>query len=264
MLEELQRLVREAGKLLLKGGDAAIHDKQGHFNFVTDRDVEVQAFLKEGLLSLLPGSRFFAEEQENGILDDQPTWIVDPIDGTVNFTRGRAFSAVSVALAERLKPVLAVIYNPYSGELFSARLGQGAQLNGRAIHVSNLPLERALITFGTSPYNPQLSGVSLQAALALLRQAGDLRRTGSAALDLAWLACGRTDFFFELSLSPWDFAAGALLVREAGGLIGTPEGELQFSAHSAIVAGSPACYEQGLGILKRAMNNSLLFSDRPQ
>lgn len=256
MLDKLKQLVLSAGRLFVKEGEAAIHDKEGHFNIVTDRDVEVQEFLREGLLSLLPGSRFFAEEQENGSLTEAPTWIVDPIDGTVNFTRNRAFSAISVALTKDREPVLAVVYNPFSGELFSAEKGCGAQLNGKSIHVSDLPFERGLVTFGTSPYHPELSKASLLAALEMLRTAGDLRRTGSAALDLAWLACGRTDFFFELYLSPWDYAAGALLVREAGGLIGALDGkQLDFGIPSAIVAGSPACFERGLSILKESMQD---------
>jgi len=260
MLNKLEALVRAAGSLITDSSDSAIHDKEGHFNYVTDRDVEVQEFLREGLLQILPGSLFFSEEQENQSLTDTPTWIVDPIDGTVNFTRGRSFSAVSVALTVDRKPRIALVYDPYSREMFTAQAGLGARLNGEPIRVSGKPFDRALITFGTAPYHPQLSKVSLQAALAMLHEAGDLRRTGSAALDLAWTACGRTDFFFEMHLSPWDYAAGALLVTEAGGRIAVPGpggSDIDFGRPCALVASNQPCFEKGLAILNRAIKGEL-------
>ena len=120
MLNRISDAVREAGRILLARRDAAIHQKDGHFNFVTDADVAVQSFLRDALLSLLPGSRFFAEEQENEPLTDAPTFVVDPIDGTLNFMRRRGCSAVSVALLEKKQPVFGVILNPYADELFTA------------------------------------------------------------------------------------------------------------------------------------------------
>lgn len=258
MLQKMEALARQAGDLIVKGGEAAIHTKEGHFNFVTDRDVQVQEMLRKGLLSLLPDASFFAEEQENQALSDSPTWIVDPIDGTVNFTRGRSFSAISIALTIDKTPHVALVYDPYSDEMFTALAGQGAWLNGQPIRVSDIPFERALVTFGTSPYNPELSKVSLKAALSMLNQAGDLRRTGSAALDLAWTACGRTDFFFEMHLSPWDFAAGALLVTEAGGQLALPGTQvIDYSRAGALVAGNALCLKQGLDILNRAIDGEL-------
>ena len=218
MLTQITNLAREAGRMMLKYRDAAIHQKEGHFNFVTDADVAVQAFLKKELLSLLPGSRFFAEEQENAPLTDAPTFVVDPIDGTLNFMRCRNLSAVSIGLLEKKRPVLGVIYNPYADEMFSAEAGKGAQLNGRGIHASQTPFENAMVCFGTSPYDADLVNRSIGAARQFLLQAGDLRRSGSAAIDLCDIACGREDIFFELRLRPWDVAAGSLIVEEAGGV----------------------------------------------
>ena len=218
MLTQITNLAREAGRMMLKYRDAAIHQKEGHFNFVTDADVAVQAFLKKELLSLLPGSRFFAEEQENAPLTDAPTFVVDPIDGTLNFMRCRNLSAVSIGLLEKKRPVLGVIYNPYADEMFSAEAGKGAHLNGRAIHASQTPFENAMVCFGTSPYDADLVNRSIGAARQFLLQAGDLRRSGSAAIDLCDIACGRADIFFELRLRPWDVAAGSLIVEEAGGV----------------------------------------------
>ena len=202
---------------MLHRQNAAIHAKEGHFNFVTDADVAVQDFLRRELLRLLPHARFFAEEQENDPLTDCDTFVVDPIDGTLNFMRRRNASAVSVALLRGKRPVLAAACNPYADELFTAERGRGAFLNGQPIHVSQTPFETALVSFGTSPYDADLAGRTLRAAQAFLLCAGDLRRTGSAVIDLCDVACGRSDVFFELCLRPWDVAAGALLVEEAGG-----------------------------------------------
>ncbi|MBR5108706.1 MAG: inositol monophosphatase [Clostridia bacterium] len=217
MLTRILELAREAGRIMLKYRAAAAHQKEGHFNFVTDADVAVQAFLKKELLSLLPSSRFFAEEQDNEPLGDAPTFVVDPIDGTLNFMRGRNMSAVSIGLLEHRQPVLGVICNPYADEVFSAEAGKGAWLNGRKITVSSTPFDKTMVCFGTSPYDADLVSRSMDAARQFLLRAGDLRRSGSAAIDLCDVACGRADIFFELRLRPWDVAAGSLIVREAGG-----------------------------------------------
>ena len=218
MLSQIVSAAREAGRMMLKYRDAAIHQKEGHFNYVTDTDVAVQQFLQRELLSLLPGSRFFAEEQENDPLTDAPTFVVDPIDGTLNFMRHRNASAVSIGLLEHKKPVLGVVYNPYADEMFTAEKGKGAFLNGRGITVSQTPFDQAMVSIGTSPYDAGLARRTMSAATQFLLRGGDLRRSGSAAIDLCDVACGRSDVFFELCLRPWDVAAGSLLVKEAGGV----------------------------------------------
>ena len=218
MLERIVSAAREAGRMMLKYRNAAIHRKEGHFNDVTDTDVKVQQFLQKELLSLLPGSRFFAEEQENDPLTDAPTFVVDPIDGTLNFMRHRNASAVSIGLLEKKQPVMGVIYNPYADELFSAEAGKGAFLNGRRVYASQTPFDQAMVSIGTSPYDAGLAKRTMSAATQFLLRGGDLRRSGSAAIDLCDVACGRSDIFFELRLRPWDVAAGSLLVTEAGGV----------------------------------------------
>ena len=132
--------------------------------------------------------------------------------------RCRNLSAVSIGLLEKKRPVLGVIYNPYADEMFSAEAGKGARLNGRAVHASKTPFENAMVCFGTSPYDADLVNRSIGAARQFLLRAGDLRRSGSAAIDLCDIACGRADVFFELRLRPWDVAAGSLIVGEAGGV----------------------------------------------
>ncbi len=201
MLNALETVAREAGRMMLDRQEAAIHRKEGHYNFVTERDLQIQEFLRERLASLLPGSRFFSEEQDNEGLTNEPTWMVDPIDGTINFMRDRGFSCVSVALLKDREPCLGMVYDPYRGEVFSAQLGQGALLNGQPTQVSQEPFHRGLLTMGTSPYAPRLADISMKAAHLMLKQGGDLRRSGSAALDLCWVACGRTELYYELALS---------------------------------------------------------------
>ncbi|NLD34237.1 MAG: inositol monophosphatase [Clostridiales bacterium] len=258
MREALEAVVREAGQMMLSRQEAAVHRKEGHFNFVTERDLQIQEFLRGRLAALLPGSCFFSEEQDNQGLTDAPTWIVDPIDGTINYMRGRRCSAVSVALLHGRRPTLAAVYDPFADEMFTARAGEGCQLNGQPVHVADTPYERALITVGTTPYEPELMRLGMQAAYAVLRQAGDIRRSGSAALDLAWVACGRTDAFFEMRLSPWDFAGGALLVEEAGGKLCDPQHEeIDYGKPSRMLAANPACYQPVLDILRQAQQGRL-------
>ncbi len=254
MLNQIVSLAREAGRMMLQYRDAAVHQKEGHFNYVTDTDVAVQRFLQKELLSLLPGSRFIGEEQENEPLTCAPTFVVDPIDGTMNFARHRNASAVSIALLKDKQPVTGVVYNPYADEMFTAEAGKGACLNGRGISVSKTPFDRALVSFGTSPYDADLLRRTVAAAGQFLMRAGDLRRSGSAAIDLCDVACGRTDALFELRLRPWDVAAGALLVTEAGGVFRSLGYDAPyFEGTCGIMASNPLCDGPAMEILREVL-----------
>lgn len=258
MLSKLEAVVLKAGEMMLQDGDAAVHRKEGHFNYVTDMDLKIQEYLRDALSKLVPGSQFFSEEQENRLLADAPTWIVDPIDGTINYVRGRGCSAVSVALLRDKAPAAAAIYNPFTKEMFTAEKGRGCFLNGVRVTVSDRGFERALVTFGTSPYVPALARQGMRAACQMLLDAGDLRRTGSAALDLAWVACGRCECFFEMELSPWDYAAGALLVQEAGGVFSQPLNEaIDYGRPACVVASNPLCFERARKIVEAAASGDL-------
>lgn len=251
MINEIKKAAEQAGAIITGAQKMEIHDKEGHANYVTNVDVEVQTFLKKKLLGLLPGSVFVGEEQENQKLDDRPTWIVDPIDGTMNFCRGRELSAVSIALLEKKTPVLACIFQPYSKEMFTAQKNGGAFLNGRPIHVSEVEFEHAVVGVGTAPYRADLAEQGMKLALEFLKRTDDLRRCGSAAMDLAWVACGRQDIFFELSLSPWDVAAGALIVEEAGGAFLMPDcGAVQFERPAAVLATNRKCRDKALELFR--------------
>ncbi len=255
MQKALLEVILAAGEKMMGIDRPKAYQKEGHANFVTQADIEVQAFLMEKLLAAMPGAAFFAEEKDNESLTDSPTFVIDPIDGTTNFMRGRKCSAISVALLHSRKPVLAAILNPYEGELFHAEKGKGAFLNGKPISVSHHDFSGALVSIGTSPYDSSLANKTMRAAEIFLLQAGDLRRTGSAAIDLCDIACGRSDIYWELILSPWDFAAGALIVEEAGGRIGCPgKGPLAFDQKTPMLAANPLCFDRAEKMLQSVLN----------
>ena len=248
----VEAIAREAGRIILSFGEFSVEEKEGHGNFVTTVDCAVQDYLAQALSSLLPGSCFIGEEQENDALTDAPTWVIDPVDGTCNLIHNYRQSAVSIALLEDKQPVLAAVYQPYTDELFFAMKGCGATLNGEKISVSAHPFDRALVCFGTSPYHPALAERSMKLALGFLLSTADIRRSGSAALDLASVACGRQDVFFEITLKPWDFAAGALLVTEAGGRFMMPfeDGEIRFDCSRGVLAANPLCADAALQMIQ--------------
>lgn len=242
MIQSLQNIVRKAGDIILNAEAFRVEQKEGHANFVTSVDEEVQRFLIQELQNLLPGSCIIGEEQENEALTAAPTWVIDPLDGTTNFIHNYRFSAISVALLENGEPVIGVVYQPYTQELFCAEKGKGAYLNDQPIHVSSTPITHALVGFGTSPYNVELAEKSMKAALHFLQNAADVRRCGSAALDLAYVAAGRQDIYFELILRPWDYASGSLLVQEAGGCFAMPTLEkADYGQSVAVLAANPQC-----------------------
>ena len=254
MLSQLETIIKNAAEIMLKMQPRGITSKEGHANFVTEADKKTQDYLQGELLKLLPGSVMYGEEKENAPLDDKPTWVVDPIDGTLNYIHGLGHSAIAIALSENRQLKLACVYNPYRQELFTAEKGKGAYLNGQQIFCSDTPYERALTSFGTSPYVPGLVDATFKAVNTLMRETADVRRFGSAILDLAYIACGRGDIFFEYALSPWDYAAGALLITEAGGKItflNLPEDRLDFSSTAAVYTSNPQCFENGLRVVEK-------------
>ena len=186
----------------------------------------MEAFLKQRLLAILPEAIFYGEEETEN-QDPTTGWafIVDPIDGTANFVRGLSQSAVSVGLLKDGVPEYAVVLDPYRKELYTAKRGCGAFCYGEPISVSDRPLAQGIFGMGTAPYNPELHGLTLDLTRKLFARSCDFRRMGAAVLDLCALAHGRLDAFFECILSPWDYAAGSLLVTEAGGSISTLEGQ---------------------------------------
>ena len=216
-----------SGEIVLSAHDvwSQTHEKSSAADLVTEYDLAVERFLKGKLPPLVPGSLFFGEEEkENASPLTGWVFIVDPIDGTTNFVRGLKHSAISVALAHDGAVEYGVVYDPYKDEMFSARRGGGAFLNGQPIRVSRRPIEQGVFGMGTAIYRREYLEPTMRLTEQLFRRSCDFRRLGAAALDLCNVACGRTDLFFEYSLCPWDQAAGSLIVTEAGGFVCTLEG----------------------------------------
>ncbi len=227
LLGKITDVVRECGEIILHAerGKSRIDEKAGHANFVTEYDKRIQQILRKSLLQILPEAVFVGEEEDiHASIAKGYAFIVDPIDGTTNFIKDYHMSVVSVGLTLDGEKYMGVVYNPYSDEMFTAVRGQGACLNDGPIHVSSQPLSNGLVLFGTAPYYEELAKRSFEMAYDYFKKALDVRRSGSAALDLCSVAAGRAELFFELSLSPWDYVAGALILEEAGGKVTTLEG----------------------------------------
>ena len=228
ILNEIIVAAKECGQVMLQAdrNNFGIKDKAGKANFVTAYDCKIQEMLQIKLAQILPEAEFLGEEEDCRInRKAEYIFVVDPIDGTTNFIKDYHMSCVSIGLIRNGKRYLGVVHNPYLDETFSAISGEGAYMNGNAIHVSSDDLENGVVLFGSSPYNTELAKDSFELAYEYFQKCLDIRRSGSAALDLCSIASGRAELYFELILSPWDFAAGALIVEEAGGIVTTVEGD---------------------------------------
>ncbi len=219
--KEIAEIVCGAKELLLDRARAADVTVKGKQDFVTQVDIMVQRYLEEALRRRYPQVQFMGEESKKGEIDrKKPVWIVDPVDGTTNLIYDYQMSAVSVGLVIENEPILGVVYNPYTEELFTAQKGEGAFLNGKRIHVSEAKtVQESLIAFGTTPYHKEYAPAVFDLARRFFEQAKDVRRCGAASLDLCYVACGRNDAYFEGNLKPWDYAAGAVILQEAGGAL---------------------------------------------
>ena len=253
MLNQMLSIAQEAGQILLSARDVSgkTHEKTSPGDLVTDYDLAVERFLREKLLELLPEAAFFGEEAAGPAHPEEGwTFIVDPIDGTTNFVHGLGQSAVSIALARDAVVEYAAVCNPYKGELFCARRGGGAFCNGAPIRVSGRPLKKGIFSMGTALYRPEYFRDTMGLTEALFRRSCDFRRMGAAVLDLCDVACGRVEAFFEYSLCPWDYAAGSLLVAEAGGVAAAiGGGPLPVVGRSSVWACGPA----NLAVLHEAL-----------
>ena len=255
MLNVAVKAARAAGAIINRAAldVEAVRVSQKQVNdFVTEVDHASEAIIIETLLTAYPGHGIWAEEsgKAHGARDSDFVWIIDPLDGTTNFIHGFPVYCVSIALANRGKVEQAVIYDPSRNDLFTATKGRGAYMNERRLRVSKRnQLNQCLVSTGF-PFRPgdNFNNYLRMMSEVMQRTAG-LRRPGAAALDLAYVAAGFTDGFFETGLSPWDVAAGSLLVTEAGGLIGNFTGESDFLEQKECVAGAPKIYAQLVSIL---------------
>ncbi len=227
--------------------------EKGAADYVTNVDVAVQKYLKEALGNEFPDIALIAEEKENlGLDPDNSYWILDPIDGTTNLIRDYHLSAVSLGLYENGEITFGVVYNPFTEELFYGAKGEGAYLNGAPIQVSNQPeFKDAVVSFGSSPYEKNRAKELFPIFYNIFMNCADFRRTGSAALDICYVACGRQHAYLEQNLKPWDYSGASIILREAGGTI-TDWGnkELPYLANSDILA----CVPQFREILLKLIN----------
>ena len=249
LLRVICRAQQEAGRLMLSARNVLAEEKSGRRDVVTQYDRQVQQFLTAALSAQVPGAAFYCEElAETCPLDGERVFIIDPIDGTMNFLKGLNHSCISVAFASGGQVLAGAVYNPYAREQFTAEKGKGAFLNGSPIRAADTPLSGSLVHFGTSPYCDGAAGDTFALARRVYGASLDVRRRGSAALDLCDVAAGRVGLYFELSLSLWDYAAGALLVREAGGVVTRMDGgPLPFDGSKpSLLAGSRRCVEEFL------------------
>ena len=241
------RAARAAGNVIIRQIDH-VQDlpfsEKSRNDFVTEVDRQSEAVIIDTILKSYPGHAILAEES-GAQGNNENLWIIDPLDGTTNFLHGFPQFAVSIALQRKGQLNQAVIYDPLRQELFTASRGEGAYLNERRIRVSNRKyLAGALLGTGF----PFKEGARIEQYLETFRTlfpaTAGIRRAGAASLDLAYVACGRLDGFWEFGLKPWDMAAGALLIEEAGGMISDFEGEDRFLQNGDVIAGSPKIYNE--------------------
>ena len=256
------RAARKAGDIIVRATeqlDLIEVESKGANDFVSEVDRAAEKEILYHLGKAYPDHAFLAEEGgATGNPDSEYRWIIDPLDGTTNFLRGIPHYAVSIACEYRGKIEHAVVLDPVRREEFIASRGRGAQLNGRRIRVSKLAsLDNALLGTGI-PFRARRSEHLPAYTKTLETLAGScagIRRAGAAALDLAYVAAGRFDAFWEIGLAPWDIAAGSLLVREAGGLVADFNGGEGFMDSGNIVCGNPRCFKAVLQVTKPVLGH---------
>ncbi|GHG03254.1 inositol-1-monophosphatase [Thalassotalea marina] len=262
MLNIAVRAARSAGNIIVRSFeqvDKVEVESKGSNDFVTNVDKLAEQAIVDAIQKAYPTHSIIGEEF--GVVqgsDDDYQWIIDPLDGTTNFVKGIPHFAVSIALKVKGKLDQAVVFDPIRGELFTASRGKGAQLNGFRIRVKqNKELTGAVLATGFPFKQKHHMASYMNMFQALFMKTADMRRAGSAALDLAYVAAGRVDGFFELGLKPWDTAAGELLVIEAGGLVTDFVGGHNHTKSGNIVASSPRVLKEMLKDMRPHLGDAL-------
>lgn len=252
-------IAKEAGNILKEGFGSSfeIRSKDGRNDLVTEYDTKVEHYLKAKIKAMYPDHEILAEESAiEDFSTEKPCWIVDPLDGTVNFAHQIPFFSVSIALVIEKKVMIGVVYHVMQDEMFIAQKGLGSYLNGKKLQVSSTPFFQNAILATGFPYNLMSNpGHCIEHFIEILKQGIPIRRMGSAAIDLCYVAAGRFDGFWEISLKPWDFAAGQLIVEESGGKVSTITGEpLKVFHPSSVLASTPHIYSSLFNQLKLKWN----------
>ena len=248
------RAARAAGRIHLKRlSRISITRKSSAVDLVTEADREAEAAVIEVLQRAYPAHAILAEEGGGNAHVSEHRWIVDPLDGTTNFAHGFPQFCVSIAYERRGRILLGVVFDSLKKELFVALHGRGARLNGKPIHVTRTPvLDMALLATGFPYDRRERRRYYLAFWEAFMLRTQGVRRTGSAALDLAWVACGRVDGFWEFGLKPWDVAAGALIVEEAGGHVSNMDGSALDLAGAQIIGSNGRLHQQMIETISSA------------
>ncbi len=251
LASQMEPIICSAGTYVKSAVPQNAQDKTSHRDLVTEYDVNTQRMLTKELSALHPDAKFMGEEEH--LQTDITTgdcFVIDPIDGTANFVKGLNRSCVSVAMLRDGNPVIGIVYNPFADEYFSAVKGFGSFCNGKPLSVHPCPLNDSIVGVGTCPYYTDLTQRTLRILSGLMEQCMDIRRMGAAALDLCDVAANRTGAFFELLLSPWDYAAAGLILTEAGGIFTDTCGNSVSLEHPCpIVAGNPIAQKELLHII---------------
>lgn len=226
MLEEIIRAVRGAQKIYKSAhGGLGVKTKSSDVDLVTEYDGRIQQYLFDELAKITPGCSILGEEGDGAKeLTDGYCFIIDPIDGTTNFVKGFQHSAISVGLAKDKELIAGVVLDPDLDNLFYAEKGKGAYLNGKRIQASACTLKDSLVLFGTCPYERELAEKTFELTKEIFYKCLEVRRSGSAALDICYVAAGKADLYYELILRPWDIAAASVILKEAGGICMTADG----------------------------------------
>lgn len=255
-----EKAVKETGEFIL--GESHTFDinrveTKGLNDFVSYVDKGAEKMLIEKLSHLVPGAGFIAEEGTPAKRGRRYNWVIDPLDGTTNFLHGLHPFAISVALADMDEMVAGVVYEPGGNETFIAWKNGGTWLNGRRIYVSGVHLLSGSLVATGFPYSQfERLPPYMKLLTYLVQHTHGVRRLGSASVDLAYVACGRFDLFFEYDLKPWDIAAGMLLVREAGGLVSDFSGNMRALTGNEIIAANSHVYREILEIIGNFMNSN--------
>jgi len=244
-----QQLIRDAGSIARSAGELilTLSSRERQISYKSSRDMVTEVdqasenYIVSEINRLYPQHQILAEEGGQSTANNSPyNWIIDPLDGTTNFVHGFPVFAVSIGIQFENELYAAAVYDPNRKELFTAGKQQGAYLNGEPISVSPThELGKSLLATGFSYFNDDYFKLNMELWASIYGKTQGLRRAGSAAIDLAWLACGRLDGLWEFSLKPWDIAAGALLVTEAGGMVSGPQGEALDLKKGHIIAANP-------------------------
>ena len=253
MLDFAIRLAQEAGNVLRSSfGRKIVVSNKGDIDLVTEVDLAAEKVIKDLIQSHYPKHGILAEESGATETDSEYRWIVDPLDGTTNYAHGLPIFCVSIALECAGEMIIGVIYDPMRDELFAAERGNGATMNGRTIRVSKTEaLTKSLLVTGF-PYDIHSNKVNnIDNFTNFIRNAQAVRRLGSAAIDLCYVACGRFDGFWEMKLNAWDMAAGALIVEEAGGEVTNFDGNVFDPFKKEICASNGMIHKEMVTILAR-------------